>query len=266
MKFTLSVRTATGLLGFALTVFMPLTAIAQEFSTEYPMIGAGARTRPAYDGSSSQRVEPVPVIRYYGHPLFARSTRGVLEGGARVEVAPGLAFGGQVTYEPGRNPEESGFLKRNNVAGINPGAGVGLHLEWDTKLGPVPLDLLGRVRQRIDFDQGMQADLRITAGIYRKDRVAVGVFTQATWANAKSAGTFYGITPQQSAVTGLPAYEAGSGLLYTSVGLLWSFDLIPGWVAVGNLEARHLHGDAARSPLTERTSNYYVAAGVAYKF
>jgi outer membrane protein len=66
--------------------------------------------------------------------------------------------------------------------------------------------------------------------------------------------------------TGLPAYSAGSGLLFASAGLLWSVDLTKSWVVVGNMEARHLQGDAANSPLTERTSNYYMSAGIAYHF
>jgi outer membrane scaffolding protein for murein synthesis (MipA/OmpV family) len=47
---------------------------------------------------------------------------------------------------------------------------------------------------------------------------------------------------------------------------LWSVDLARNWVAVGNFEARYLQGDARRSPLVERSTNYYAAAGVAYRF
>lgn len=251
---------------FAFALFMPLAALAQSSSQEYSMVGAGVRSRPAYDGSHSQRVELVPVLRYYGHPWFARSTRGVLEGGARMDIAPGLVFGAQVAYEQGRNADESAFLRSHNVSDINRGASIGLHFEWDHKIGPMPLNLVGRVRNHIDSDLGVQADLRLTAGIFAKGRVAAGVFTQATWADAKSTGSFYGITQQQSLATGLPAFGAGSGLLFTSIGLIWSLDLSRDWVAVGNLESRHLHGDAARSPLTERTSNYYATAGLAYRF
>src|SRR5438093_629074 len=140
MNSSFSVRCfAAAIASVAFASFTPLAALAQESSLEYPMIGAGARIRPAYDGSSTQRAEPVPVVRYYGHP------------------------------------------------------------------------------------------------------------------------------PEQAPTTGLAAFRAGSGLLFTSVGLIWSFDLTRDWVAVGNLEVHHLHGDAARSPLTERTSNYHAVVGVAYR-
>jgi len=96
--------------------------------------------------------------------------------------------------------------------------------------------------------------------------VSAGVFVQGTWADSKSNQSFYGITPGQSAVTGLPAYSAGSGPLYTSAGLLWGVDLSREWIVAGNLEARRLRGDAARSPLAERTSNHYASASLAYRF
>ena len=242
----------------------PMLAMA-ELSND-AMLGPGLRSRPAYDGSASQRTELVPVIRYFGPVIFVRSTQGVLEGGLRMALAPGLHAGAQVAYEPGRRTRESGFLQSHAIAGIERGASVGLQLEWDHSIGPVPLTLLGRVRKHTDSDRGAQADLRLSAGVYRSGRVSAGVFTQTTWADAKSTGSFYDMAPQQSVTTGLPAYRAGSGLLFASFGLLWSVDLSREWVVVGSMESRHLHGDAERSPLAERESNYYASAGLAYHF
>ena len=249
---------------FAFGLIVPPVAFA-ELSND-PLLGPGLRSRPAYDGSASQRGEPVPVVRYFGQPWFARSTQGVLEGGVRMELATGLHAGAQLAYEPGRKTSESHFLKNHSVSDVDPGASVGVHLEWDHKFGPVPITLLARARRHTDSDRGAQVDLRLSAGVYRNARVAVGVFAQATWANAKSAGSFYDITPRQSAATGLPAFGAGSGWLFASFGFLWSVDLSRNWIVVGSTESRRLHGDAARSPLAERGSNYYASAGLAYRF
>jgi len=250
----------------ALGLIAPLAALGQSPAEDDVLIGAGLRARPAYDGSASQRGEPIPVLRYYGRPWFARTTQGLLEGGARVELAPGLNLGVQLAYEGGRAASESGFLRSHNVPDIDLGISFGLHVEWDRKLGPVPITLLARGRRHADADQGAQADLRLTAGIYGEGGVLAGAFAQATWANAKSVQSFYGITPQQSAVTGLAVSDAGSGLLFTSIGLLWSVDLSREWLAVGSAEARKLRGDAARSPLAERTSNTYASVSLARRF
>jgi outer membrane scaffolding protein for murein synthesis (MipA/OmpV family) len=248
----------------ACAVIAPAVAVA-ELSND-SLIGPGLRSRPAYDGSASQRTELVPAIRYLGSPWFVRSTQGVLEGGLRVELAPGLHAAAQLAYEPGRTTSESSFLESHAVAGIKRGASVGLQMEWDHSFGPVPITLLARVRKHTEADLGAQADLRLSVGVFQSGPVSAGVFTQATWANARSMGALYGVTAQQSAATGLPAFAAGGGNPFASVGLLWSVDLSPRWVVVGSLEARRLHGDAASSPLTERVSNHWVSAGVAYRF
>jgi outer membrane scaffolding protein for murein synthesis (MipA/OmpV family) len=143
---------------------------------------------------------------------------------------------------------------------------IGAHLEWDHKLGAMPINLLGRVRQFASLDRGAQADVRFTAGVYGTTRAQAGVFVQAAWANAKSARTYYGVTPQASTLTGLTAFEPGRGPLFTSAGALGLVDLHPHWVAVWNLEVRHLQGDAALSPLTERATNYYANVGLAFRF
>ncbi len=230
------------------------------------LIGPGVRSRPAYDGAEAQRVEVVPVIRYFGQPWFVRSTQGVLEGGARLEIAPGLHAGAQLAYEPGRQTSDSDFLKRRSISDVDRGASIGAHLEWDYKIGPAPITLLARVRQHTESGRGAQADLRLSVGIFQSGRVSAGVFAQGTWANAKSTSALYNVTPQQAAAGGLPAYSAGSGWLFSSVGLLWSVDLARDWVVVGSVEGRHLEGDARRSPLAERSTNHYVSAGVAYRF
>jgi outer membrane protein len=258
MKTTLSRLILAGL------VAAPLPALA-ELSND-SMIGPGVRSRPAYDGADAQRGELVPVIRYLGEPLFVRSTQGVLEGGLRMQLAPGLHLGAQVAYEPGRRKSESAFLEGRNVPDLDRGASIGAQVEWDHKFGIVPITLLGRVRQHADTDRGVQADLRLSVGILQAGRLGMGLFTQGTWGSSDAMRSMYGLTPQESTTTGLRAYSPGSGLLYGSVGLLWSFDIAPKWVAVGNLELRHLGHEAKNSPLAERSTNHYLTAGVAYRF
>jgi outer membrane scaffolding protein for murein synthesis (MipA/OmpV family) len=130
----------------------------------------------------------------------------------------------------------------------------------------MPISLLARARQFVDADRGAQGDLRFSAIVVGGSAVTAALFFQGTWANAKSNRSFYGVTPEVSASTGLPAYTPGSGLLYTTGGMLWGVDLSRQWIVVGNLEARLLHGDAAGSPLVERGTSRYASASLAYRF
>lgn len=252
------------LLRLACLALLPLAAQA-ELSND-SMIGPGLRWRPAYDGAASQKTELVPVIRYLGLPWFVRSTQGVLEAGVRTELGTGLHAGAQIAYEPGRLSGDSDFLRSHNMPDLKRSGSLGLQVEWDHKFGPVPVTLLARGRKHFDSARGLQMDLRASAGVFQSGPVSAGVFGQAVWANGRATNSYYGITPTQSVVAGLPAYEAGSGLLNTSFGLLWSVDLGPKWLVVGNLERRQVRGDARNSPLVERTSNNSASAGLAYRF
>ncbi|OAI52577.1 hypothetical protein AYO46_05290 [Betaproteobacteria bacterium SCGC AG-212-J23] len=220
---------------FALAL-LPLAAVADD---DYTLIGIGVRTRPEFDGSNSRTVDVVPYLRYYGKTLFARTTQGILEGGARTNIGNEFYAGVQLAYEAG---------PRNG----NPGASLGASLERDVKLGPVPLFFLGRVRQHLDTDHGTQADFRVTMGIYGEDRVQAGIYGQATWASSKFTQAYYGIDE--------------AGLLYTALGFLGSYDLSRSWSLVGGIDARWLSSDMMRSPFVERRTGYYANAGVGYRF
>jgi outer membrane scaffolding protein for murein synthesis (MipA/OmpV family) len=217
-----------------LMVLIPLGVQAEEI-----LLGAGARNRPVFDGSADQTTDLIPVLRYYGRPWFARTTQGVLEGGARFALKPGLDGGVQLAYEQG--PRDG-----------DPGASLGLHMELDTKIGPAPLNLLARTRTQLDSDRGSQADLRATLGIYGGGGLQAGVFGQATWASEKHMQAYYGV--------------GDAGLLFTSVGLLGSYDLARHWVAVASAELRRLASEPSRSGFVQDRTNHYLSAGLAYRF
>lgn len=238
----------------ALLLLLPAVAAAQIILPEEEvLLGAAIRTRPAYDGSNDQRTDLIPLVRYYGRPWFARTTQGVLEGGARWPLTPALHLGVQLAYEEGRETSESDLLQRLGVEDLDPGASFGAHLEWDTKIGPAPISLLGRWRQHADSDRGAQGDLRFNVGAYGSRGIILALYAQATWASAKAIRSFYLI-------------DGDSGLLHTSLGALGSYDLSRHWLLVGGVQWRRLHGDAAASTLVEEKTSFYANAGVAYRF
>lgn len=219
----------------AVAFFWALQASAQSDV----LIGAGVRSRPEFDGSSQRKADLIPVVRYYGQRWFARTTQGMLEGGARWRVGEGTDIGAQLAYEQGPRDRD-------------PGASLGVHAEWDGRLGRMPLDALLRLRQHLDTERGLQADLRLTAGVYEGHGVLAGVFGQATYANQDYYRSYYDVDE--------------SGLLYAAIGALASYDVSRRWVLVGSLERRRLTDHAARSALVAQRSATYGAIGLAYRF
>lgn len=232
-----------------LAALIPSLCAAQE---RPPIVGAAIRSRPAYDGSASQVTDIVPQLRYYGKPWFARTTQGILEGGVQDELAPKFWAGAQIAYEPGRKKSESPFLEARNEPDIKVGASVGLHLEWDRDFGRVPVNFLIRARQHLDADLGGQADLRVNVGVFSRFGLEGAVYGQATWGSESAVQSRYG--------------APSSGLIFVSAGFLAGYDITRHWLLVGSLEYRKLFDEAAESPLTERTTNWYGSAGLAYRF
>lgn len=229
----------TRLVTAAALALIASASIAQGNPEGDTLLGAALRNRPHYDGSGSQTTDVIPVLRYSRGPWFARTTHGILEGGVRFAIAGGLAAGVQLAYEPG--PLDG-----------DPGASLGAHLEWATKVGPAPLIALARFRNQVDSDRGQQLDARLTLGVYASGGVRAGVFGQASWASEKHLLAYYDVRD--------------SGLLFTSVGTLGSYDLSRHWVAVGYAELRRLADAPAGSAAVQDRTNTYVYAGVAYRF
>jgi outer membrane scaffolding protein for murein synthesis (MipA/OmpV family) len=230
---------------FLPTLLLPTSAV---LAAEEPpqdelgtLLGLGVRSRPDYDGASKQELEPIPVIRYYGRTLFARTTQGILEGGGRVAFTPGLVGGFQFAYEEG-----------NDRTDLDPTVSVGAHLEWDAQLGPAPINLLGRVRRQMHSANRTLADLRGAVGVYGGESLKAWLFGQATWASDAWVERYY--------TTG------DGGLVFTALGIEGAYDVSRHWVALASVSVRRLHGDAASSPITEDKTNYYASVGVAYRF
>lgn len=222
----------------AILFFLPAAASAFDPGT---YLGAGVRSRPEYDGASDQKLQPIPLVRYYGPILFARTTQGVLEGGARAELVKGLFAGVQLAYE-----------EENDRTGLDPGASYGVHMEWDTHLGRAPINVLARTRFHFDSDNGSQTDLRASVGVFGSERLGVGVFGQATWGSSDWVRSYYG--------------AGDSGLLFTAIGVEGIYKLGRHWLLIASAHARFLQGDAASSPITEERTNYFGSVGVAYRF
>ncbi|HVY06563.1 MAG TPA: MipA/OmpV family protein [Burkholderiales bacterium] len=259
------IRRATALLCVSLFAVFCGPVFAQSTDDE-KYIGAGARLRPAYDGADSTRVDAIPYVRLYGEHFFARTVHGLLEGGWRTQPLGGVIFGAQAAYEEGRRSRDSAFLSERHFDDLDPSVSLGVHAESSWKIGPVPMGVLLRYRHDVEADNGAQADVRAAVGILDWRGWRAGLFGQWTWNDTKATQRYFGITPQQSATSGLPAYSPGSGTRYVQAGLLGDIDIARHWVGLWTVNWQQLQADAADSPLTQQRDNWFANAGVAYRF
>jgi outer membrane scaffolding protein for murein synthesis (MipA/OmpV family) len=220
----------------ALLIALPAWAAAKD---DFTLIGAAVRTRPEFDGSSERTLDVHPVLRYYGERWFARTTQGVLEGGARWDLRRDFQVGAQLGYEQG--PRDG-----------DPGASIGLHAEGDRLFGRVPLNGLVRVRQHLDTERGAELDLRANVGVFGDYGILAAVFAQSTFASEKHFEAYYGVKE--------------SGLLMTVLGIQGAYSIAQRWSLTGSLEHRHLGDNAARSPFVQQRHGVYFSTGLSYRF
>ena len=78
--------------------------------------------------------------------------------------------------------------------------------------------------------------------------------------------TFFGVTREQSARSGLPEFEAQSGVNSARFTAGAVRRLAPDWFVSASVSAARLAGDAAASPITETRQQYLFFASAAYLF
>ncbi len=257
-RFAIAVLATCGLM-------LSLGALAQTNQEDPTLIGAAVRVRPAYEGADGNKGDLHPVLRVYRGPWFARTTQGKLEGGGRISPARGLVIGGQLAYEAGRVKDDSAFLKSNGVPDLDPGLSIGVHMEYDWKIGIAPWNALARLRQHLDSDRGKEADLRLTVGVLDRRGFNAAGFAQLTFADRKEMQGYFGVSPSLAATSGLTTFSPGAGARFMAGGMQGSYDLGRRLFLVGSAEVHRITGDAGLSPLVRQKNNAYVGIGVAYK-
>ena len=130
----------------------------------------------------------------------------------------------------------------------------------------MPFNAFVRCRQNLKSGLGAQADLLLTAGIFSQGGVNAGVFGQLTWSDAKASQSYFGLTPQQAALTGLPVYSSGAGLRFAAIGIVGSVDVSTHWLILWGGSIQRLAGAARNSPVVQDSTNWYAHAGLAYRF
>ena len=86
-----------------------------------------------------------------------------------------------------------------------------------------------------------------------------------TWSDEHYMRAFYGVSAQQSVISGLPQFDATSGISDMYLEAVAGYDISSRWSVTVDAIAARLHGDAADSPFTQTRSQVSVLASITYK-
>lgn len=204
-------------------------------------VGAAALLRPEWDGAKDNDWLVVPDLDVrWGDQFFASFRTGI---GWNVINADGLRAGPYAKLKFGR--DESDDVALRGLGDVDATVEAGGFVDWAR--GPFRLSL--EVRQGLGGHEGLVAeagaDLRARLG----EQIFASIGPRVRWANDEYMQTYFGVTPVQAGRSGLPVFNAGSGLESTGVNLSVGYRPTDRVVITAFGEVGELQDDAANSPL-----------------
>lgn len=229
---------------------------------------------PDYNGSAQSPVKLQPLWAWqYGRYRISTSRASTVLGyGGEAAAGPGasaelidnqkLKAGAALRIDNGRSSSDSPDLAglpdiRRTVRGR-------VFVSWNftpswSLSGNVSQDLLGH-------EGGAQASLDLGTGGRLSDRSEWSVGGGITVGNGQYMRTYFGVTEAVSQSTGRAVFRPQGGLRDVHLGLGYTTEVAPHWIAFVGAGASRLLGDAAKSPLTGAATGMSVSAGLAYRW
>ncbi|CAN5901578.1 hypothetical protein BH11PSE12_BH11PSE12_09220 [soil metagenome] len=94
----------------------------------------------------------------------------------------------------------------------------------------------------------------------------VDVSAGLSYANKSDMGTYFGVTPAQSASSGNAVYTPKAGIAGYGIGATWRHEITQNWVSTVSTGVTRLGSAASDSPLSDRRTSAGIGATIGYRF
>jgi MipA family protein len=222
-------------------------------------IGPGFYLAPEYPGARHMKIYPFPALDIsYRDRVFSQGPD-VL--GVNVLSAENYHVGASISFDfQSRTVSDDSHL--HGLSNVDDGPKLRLFADYTlwafTGAVAVYQDISGN-GQGTTASADLYASLPLQGWLFS---VGPGL----TWANALYTKTLFGVTPQQSAASGLPAYQTGSGIRDVHMTFYATHDFSKHWVGSVNATLGRLQHYAAGSPITETRRELTTFAALNYRF
>ncbi|MGE3332053.1 MAG: MipA/OmpV family protein [Rhodospirillaceae bacterium] len=218
-------------------------------------LGVGPSISPYYEGDDKYDLSVIPAVSLRWRDLIEVNNNEVrviafnkllnADGG---NVGGGnLRIGPTVSIDFGRDEDRSPDLR--GLGDVNTSMELGAFVAYTQ--GPMRL----RARARHDIIDGHGGGtVRLDAAytVFQAAPIALGVNVSSTWATGNYMRSYFGISPAQSAASGLPAFDPGSGFKDVGAEVNANYIFASQWALVTNVGYKRLLGGAADSPLVRQ--------------
>ena len=231
-------------LGLALAVASPV--IAQD-TTRTIVAGIGAQLRPSYPGADRVTVSPYPLfsIRRPGEPLPVDAPD-ESTGVRLLRFGDGFSIGPVINFQTKRDESDVGAPVGNVGFTVEPGLFVQSYIAQVVRLRVEARHGIGGHNA---FVGDVMADYVLHAP---DDRYVATIGPRLRLGEAKYDRRYFGVTPERSILTGLPAYRPGGGVYAVGAAAGLLYKLTQRWGAYGYVGYDRLTGNGADSPIVRR--------------
>jgi outer membrane protein len=222
---------------------------------------------PKYEGASNYEIRALPYVDASYRDVFF--VRGLAAGANLLSIrgprpSDGLRMGPIIRYGFGR--EESDDAALRGLGDIDDAIEAGAFVSYTSGSWLADLQLVKDVASGHD---GVLADAGIAWRAAISPRTRLTFRASTTWADETYMRNVFGISPTQSARSGLRTHEAGAGFKDVGLALTLAYGLTQNLSVSGRVAYSRLLGDAADSPIVaDRGAKNQVGtfATVAYGF
>lgn len=221
--------------------------------------GPGVVVTPRYPGSRQLSVFPFPALDISYDDRFFSQGPDVL--GVNVVSDPNYHVGAALTFDF-QERKESDDPRLHGLGNVNVGPKLKLFADYTVWA------FTGSVALYQDI-AGTHQGTTVSTDLYASAPVGGWLFSVGpgfTWANGTYTRTFFAVSNQQSAASGLPTYGTSAGIRDIHLNTYVSYDFSKHWVGSIATTFGRLQHDAAQSPITERTFELNMLASVNYRY
>ncbi|RKF50279.1 hypothetical protein BCY88_15600 [Paraburkholderia fungorum] len=222
-------------------------------------VGPGIVITPKYPGSRQLSYFPFPALDIsYDDRIFSQGPD-VL--GVNVLRGPAYHVGAALSFDF-QTRKESDDPRLHGLGDVHGGPKLKLFADytWWAFTGSVALyqDIAGH-HQGTTVSTDFVASAPVGGWLF-------SVGPGFTWANGTYTRTFFGVSGQQSAASGLPTYSTSAGVRDIHMNAMVTYDFSKHWNGSVSATFGRLEHDAANSPITEKRFELNTLASVNYKF
>jgi outer membrane protein len=253
----------------AIAVGLSVSALAAENPRDAwdVTLGIGAGYEPDYEGATSHSVDPLPYfdITWYDADGHDRTFLNVDDGLGIYAISTGtFRLGPLITWREGRHEDWSSDLRGLGNADSSFQAGAIAEYQLHECCY-----VFIKGRHDIATDNGTFVDLGGELNAPLANSLYLNVRATTTWASRSGMEPLFGITPTQSAASGLARYSPSSGMRDVQVQPSLIYDIDGHWAVAGRVKYERLLDQAADSPLIKThgsADQYAVELQILYHF